>query len=149
MWRFVGTGSKAAKPMTSTRCEDFSSERPGVLDEDGVAISKATCERYHPSSSSIGLATPKAGTPMSTPAFDHPDLHRAELRLAVTAVDAALADTGPDATSHRATAWAKLVALLALGPAPQVKPCPKCGRVGMSDATLCGHCWARLTPAAY
>lgn len=29
---------------------------------------------------------------------------------------------------------------------PPRRPCPKCGREGNAEATLCGYCWARLTP---
>jgi hypothetical protein len=42
--------------------------------------------------------------------------------------------------------WAKLVDFLALGPAPELRPCPHCGVVGMRAATLCGHCWKQLIP---
>jgi hypothetical protein len=31
---------------------------------------------------------------------------------------------------------------------PAKRPCPKCGNEGNAEATLCGYCWARLTPAA-
>ena len=44
------------------------------------------------------------------------------------------------------TSWAELVALLALGPAPETRLCPVCGNVGMRAATRCGHCWSKLSP---
>jgi len=43
--------------------------------------------------------------------------------------------------------WAKLVALLALGPPRALRECPFCKHLGMFEATRCGHCWAKL-PAA-
>jgi hypothetical protein len=42
-------------------------------------------------------------------------------------------------------AWASVVEALALGPAPELRECPSCGRIGMRDATRCGHCWVKLT----
>jgi len=44
--------------------------------------------------------------------------------------------------------WAVLVDLLELGPAPELRECPECGRTGMRAATRCGFCWAKLTPPA-
>ena len=43
-------------------------------------------------------------------------------------------------------AWGKLVAELALEPAPAVRSCPHCGSEGMLAATRCGTCWKPLTP---
>lgn len=31
---------------------------------------------------------------------------------------------------------------------PARRPCPECGRDGHADASLCGHCWVKLTPLA-
>ena len=42
--------------------------------------------------------------------------------------------------------WAELVEALALGPEPELRDCPVCGRRGMRAATRCGYCWAKLTP---
>ena len=42
--------------------------------------------------------------------------------------------------------WARLVEFLALGPAPELRDCPRCGSVGMRAATLCGTCWEKLVP---
>lgn len=42
------------------------------------------------------------------------------------------------------TAWAALKAWLALGPAPRLRTCPRCGHDGMYDATRCGYCWLAL-----
>lgn len=43
--------------------------------------------------------------------------------------------------------FARLVALLALGPEPETRLCPHCGREGMKMATVCGYCW-KSTPQA-
>lgn len=43
--------------------------------------------------------------------------------------------------------FADLVEQLALGPEPEVRPCPVCQGIVMRAATLCGHCWTRLTPS--
>lgn len=42
--------------------------------------------------------------------------------------------------------WAQLVERLALGPAPELRECPVCGRAGMRAATRCGFCWTKLAP---
>lgn len=42
--------------------------------------------------------------------------------------------------------WAELVELLALGPVPETRECPICGHIAMRAATLCGHCWNKLSP---
>jgi hypothetical protein len=52
------------------------------------------------------------------------------------------------ATRELALAWAGLVDLLALGPAPEIRDCPTCHHVGMLAATRCGYCWAELAPPA-
>lgn len=39
--------------------------------------------------------------------------------------------------------WKRLVDALAL-PAEPTRVCPKCGKLGMQQATLCGYCWTRL-----
>jgi hypothetical protein len=43
-------------------------------------------------------------------------------------------------------AMAKLVEALALGPEPETRDCPKCGRKGMRAATVCGYCWTKTPP---
>ena len=75
---------------------------------------------------------------------------RGELRAAVAMIDREMTRStespaeidGP--SSELRASWGKLVALLALGPAPVVRECPVCGRIGMRDATRCGYCWTRL-----
>jgi hypothetical protein len=41
-------------------------------------------------------------------------------------------------------AWAEMVNVLALGPAPELRTCPTCGEVGMRAATRCVRCWSSL-----
>ncbi len=67
------------------------------------------------------------------------------LRAAVEQVDREIAALpGPSSILH--AAWSQLVGALALGPAPATRKCPRCGNVGMRDATLCGYCWKKLVP---
>jgi len=67
------------------------------------------------------------------------------LRSAVEQVDGQIAALpGPFSALH--AAWSQLVGRLALGPAPAMRNCPRCGNVGMRDATLCGYCWKKLVP---
>lgn len=77
-----------------------------------------------------------------------------QLREVCAAIDDALAhlpvpaETAPMAVDQRLRdEWAKLVALLALRPARRLRACPRCGRLGMFEATRCGNCWMKL-PAA-
>jgi hypothetical protein len=80
----------------------------------------------------------------------------AGLRFAVSAVErqvsllAAQLTTAEDASTVESlmAKWAELVDRLALGPQPEVRSCPACGRLGMSAASLCGFCWSPLSPAA-
>jgi len=77
-----------------------------------------------------------------------PDPVRSRLRLAVDAVERALPPpSAVPATGALEAAWRELVDLLALGPEPTYRQCPTCGRIGMRAATVCGHCWTRLSPA--
>jgi hypothetical protein len=41
------------------------------------------------------------------------------------------------------TAFSELSSHLALGPEPRTRPCPKCGKLGMYNATVCGYCWTK------
>jgi len=75
-----------------------------------------------------------------------------DVRAAVEAVEMALgrlASAGAEASDGvvplRAS-WGRLVELLALGPAPELRSCPHCGSVGMQAATRCGSCWKKLDP---
>lgn len=53
---------------------------------------------------------------------------------------------GDAATTRLLTSWRELLEKLDLGPPPQLRSCPVCGRAGMRAATRCGHCWSRLEP---
>ena len=77
------------------------------------------------------------------------------LRVFVEAVDREISrlpgpsDAGQPQQFHGLrTSWGKLVNWLALGPAQQLRTCPKCGQSGMRDATLCGYCWEKLPKLA-
>lgn len=52
---------------------------------------------------------------------------------------------GAAADTLRAS-WAALVALLDVGPAPELRTCPACGATGMRAALRCGYCWRALSP---
>jgi len=64
--------------------------------------------------------------------------------------------TAPDSHADRqrvfSHAWFRMpllaVATLEAADQPAKRPCPKCGKQGNAEATLCGYCWIRLTPAA-
>lgn len=51
-------------------------------------------------------------------------------------------------TTALLTSWAELVEYLGLGPPPALRACPRCGSVGMREATRCGRCWVKLLPPA-
>lgn len=53
---------------------------------------------------------------------------------------------GSESVARLVRSWGKLVDFLALGPAPELRPCPHCGAIGMRAATLCGRCWTKLVP---
>lgn len=83
--------------------------------------------------------------------FESADAERAKIRAAVAGVAdfiARLPNAHPGPNRGLPEAWAELVKILALGPEPRLRDCPRCGEVGMSDATLCLHCWSRLPAAA-
>jgi hypothetical protein len=83
-----------------------------------------------------------------------PDSKRSRLRATVAAIEQELARLPPEVTNDNgATAAAglrasvaDLVGQLALGPEPQYRQCPTCKHTGMRVATVCGHCWTKLTP---
>jgi hypothetical protein len=91
---------------------------------------------------------------MSVSPSDRPDSERSRLRAIVATLEQEIAQlpkpmaaadgtTPPDAMR---ASWAQLVAILALGPEPEVRECPVCKHVGMRMATVCGYCWTKLTP---
>jgi len=59
---------------------------------------------------------------------------------------AALPKQADDASNTLASSWADLVEQLALGPEPELRECPNCKKFGMRAASLCSHCWTKLTP---
>jgi len=83
-----------------------------------------------------------------------PDSKRSRLRVTIAAIERELARLPPEVTNdNRATpadslraSVADLVAQLALGPEPEYRQCPVCRHVGMRVASVCGHCWTKLTP---
>jgi hypothetical protein len=74
-----------------------------------------------------------------------PDSKRSRLRATLASIETELARLSGPANVLRASV-ADLVQQLALGPEPDVRPCPTCQRIVMRAATLCGHCWTRLPP---
>ena len=54
----------------------------------------------------------------------------------------------PEPPSELHLAWRRLVRLLAPDHARATHKCPRCGELGMREATLCGYCWMKLVPAA-
>ena len=83
-----------------------------------------------------------------------PDAKRSRLRATIAAIERELARFPAEVTNDdRATpadglrsSVADLIGQLALGPEPAYRQCPACKRVGMRVATVCGHCWTKLTP---
>jgi hypothetical protein len=67
-----------------------------------------------------------------------------KLRASVARIEQEIALAPPSAAMR--AAWAELVAVLALGPAPQTRECPACHTIGMYAASRCGNCWAALAP---
>jgi hypothetical protein len=67
-----------------------------------------------------------------------------KLRAAVAVIEREI--TQASSTPALRTAWAELVDVLALGPAPQTRECTRCHRIGMRAATRCGFCWQPLAP---
>lgn len=65
------------------------------------------------------------------------------LRVFVEDVDREVSRLAGGSDALRAS-WARLVGFLALGPAPELRDCPRCGRSGMRDAKVCGYCWEKL-----
>jgi hypothetical protein len=72
------------------------------------------------------------------------DKSHARLRELTAAVDTELAAGNP--STNLRTSWGELVALLALGSAPELRACPNCGELAMRAATRCSRCWSSLTP---
>jgi len=83
-----------------------------------------------------------------------PGSDRAGVRTTVSSITAQMTDLAQRdsvegcrlVATDLAAAWAQLVKLLALGPAPEYRECPHCKKLGMRAATRCGFCWAMLIP---
>ena len=83
-----------------------------------------------------------------------PDGERSRLRAIVASLEQEISRLPRPVTAADGTtpsdpiraSWAELVAMLAMGPEPEVRECPVCGRIGMRAATICGYCWTKLTP---
>jgi hypothetical protein len=82
------------------------------------------------------------------------DAARRNLRALVATIDREITqlpvtgsggDANLTAVGLRAS-WTELVAVLALGPAPETRQCPVCGGTGMRAASRCSQCWAKLAP---
>jgi len=69
----------------------------------------------------------------------------ASLRKLVDVVERELEASKP--TPELAGAWAQVVKVLSLGPAPDLRDCPHCGSPGMRAASRCGRCWSSLVPS--
>lgn len=70
------------------------------------------------------------------------DAATSKLRTIVHTIEQEIVQAPP--TDALRAAWAELVEVLALGPAPQTRECPTCHGIGMRAASRCGHCWAAL-----
>jgi hypothetical protein len=93
---------------------------------------------------------------MNRQQFEIAEGDRVRLRAIVATIDrelSGLSREAPPADRHQSesvlkASWGELVELLALGVAPEVRECPACQHLCRWNATLCGHCWAKLTPLA-
>ena len=73
----------------------------------------------------------------------------AKLQAAVDKVEHAIEGVSlgfPESRSALHIAWGQLVHLLAAEPVRATRKCPRCGNLGMRDATRCGYCWLKLVP---
>lgn len=82
-----------------------------------------------------------------------PHAVRGQIRPLIATIDRGMSQSstmterqGDQLTDEVRSSWAGLVELLAVGPAPEVRECPVCQRVGMRDAERCGYCWTTLSP---
>lgn len=90
---------------------------------------------------------------MNPSRVSHQDATRSRLRVTVATIERELSRLrrqeeadGNSSSDGLLTSFADLVDQLALGPEPEVRECPVCNSIGMRAATLCGNCWATLTP---
>jgi hypothetical protein len=68
----------------------------------------------------------------------------ATMRTLVAVIDRELA--GATAAGELRVAWDRLVEILALGAAPELRECPSCHNTGMRAASRCMYCWSSLAP---
>jgi hypothetical protein len=91
---------------------------------------------------------------MSESPFDPSESERVRLREVVTDIESHLSCLAREASAADhgiamkalTSSWATLVQLMALGIAPAVRACPRCGYAAMSAAIRCGSCWSLLVP---
>ena len=90
---------------------------------------------------------------MNSQRFSVPDAARSKLRATVATIEREIsrlprqiADDLRSPPSGLRASFADLVEQLALGPEPEMRQCPDCKHVCMRAATLCAHCWTKLTP---
>jgi hypothetical protein len=69
----------------------------------------------------------------------------AKLRVSVEVIEREIVQSPPPTPAFQA-AWTDLLALLALGSAPETRECPACHGIGMRAASRCGRCWTALEP---
>jgi hypothetical protein len=82
-------------------------------------------------------------------------MRQTTLRSIVATIEGELAQLGtyaagdvpPTAVLELRASWARLVAMLALGPEPEVRSCPVCNRNVARAAMRCSFCWTKLRPA--
>jgi hypothetical protein len=70
-----------------------------------------------------------------------------QLRSLVNAVDKEIAKATAEGEGPKTAldmTWSQLVALLELGPEPEMRECPSCKHSCMLGATRCWHCWSAL-----
>jgi len=72
------------------------------------------------------------------------DTSVATLRSVIAAIERHFATVAPP--EQLRASWAEMVAVLALGPPPELRTCPTCGEIGMRAATRCSRCWSSLAP---
>ena len=72
----------------------------------------------------------------------YPEATATKLREIVALIDREIVQQPPVPALQ--AAWTELVAVLALGPAPQTRECPTCYGIGMRAASRCGFCWTAL-----
>ena len=82
---------------------------------------------------------------MSSPESQSFEPTKARLRTTIATMEKEIASLPGQGSGLRAS-FNDLVTQLGLGPEPEVRVCPVCKHIGMRDATVCSHCWTKLTP---